>query len=130
MTPRAIRLRGDVPPADATIVVRGGERSLSDDILTRTAEANYEMFGFWALSVFLAPGDDLIRLSQEIVAMRRRRTVRTARCGDLRAAGFPLLDTTRHPLHFSVVLAELTTPTFDRLRSCFGNPTPNPGYAP
>lgn len=130
MPPRAIRLRGDVPPADAVIVVRGGEHSLSDDILRATAEANFEMFGFWALSVFLAPDDDLVRLSQEIVAIRRRRTVRTARCGDLRAAGFPLLDTTRHALHFSIVLAELTGQTFDRLRACFSGPTPNPGYAP
>ncbi len=130
MPPRSVRLRGDLPPADATLVVRGGVRSLSDDILHRTAEANMEMFGFWALSVFLVPDDDLVRLSQEVVAVRRRRTVRAANCGELRAAGFALLDTTRHPLHFSIVLAELTVATFDRLRSCFSDPMPNPGYAP
>lgn len=127
---RAIRLRGDVPPGDATVVVRGGERSLSDEILQQTAEANLEVFGFWALSVFLAPGNDLVRLSREVDAMRRRRSVRTARCGELRSVGFPLLDTTRHPLHFSIVLAELTAPTFDRLRNCFSNSMPNPGYGP
>ena len=89
-----------------------------------------EMFGFWALSVYLVTDDDLVRLSQEVVAVRRRRTVRVAHCGELRAAGFALLDTTRHPLHFSIVLPELTVATFDRLRSCFSNPVPNPGYAP
>lgn len=130
MPARAVRLRGDVPPADATLVVRGGERSLSDDILHRTAEANMEMFGFWALSVFLAPDEDLVRLSNEVIAVRRRRSVRVAKCGRLRAAGFALLDTTRHPLHFSIVLAELTVPTFERLRACFSDPMPNPGYAP
>jgi len=65
-----------------------------------------------------------------VVAVRRRRTVRVANCGELRAAGFALLDTTRHPLHFSIVLADLTAATFDRLRPCFSNPMPNPGYAP
>lgn len=73
-----------------------------------------EMFGFWALSVFLVPDDDLVCLSQAVVAVRRRRTVRVANCGELRAAGFALLDTTRHPLHLSIVLAELTVATFDR----------------
>jgi hypothetical protein len=130
MPARAIRLRGDVPPANATLVVRGGERSLSDEILRDTAEASFEAFGFWALSVFLAPDDDLVRLSQDVVAIRRRRMVRTAESRHLRAAGFPLFDTTRHPLHFSVVLAELTSPTFARLRSCFSGPTRNPGYGP
>jgi len=119
-----------VPPANATVVVRGGERSLSDEILRDTAEANFEAFGFWALSVFLAPDDDLVRRSQDVVAIRPRRLVRTAECGHSRAAGFPLFDTTRHPLHFSVVLAELTVATFARLRSCFSGPTPNPGYDP
>jgi hypothetical protein len=130
MPPHAIRLRGDVPPANATVVVRGGERSLSDEILRDTAEANFEAFGFWALSVFLAPDDDLVQLARDVVAIRRRRLVRTAECGHLRAAGFPLFDTTRHSLHFSVVIAELTVPTFGRLRSCFSGPMSNPGYGP
>ena len=130
MPARIIRLRGDTPPPDATLVVRGGQRSLSDEVLVRTAEANFEAYGFWALSVFLAPGNDLVSLSREVVAVRRRRLVRTARCGDLRGAGFALLDTTRHPLHFSIVLAELTPPTFDRLRTCFSEPIANPGYSP
>ncbi|HEX3621328.1 MAG TPA: hypothetical protein VHT97_03335 [Acidimicrobiales bacterium] len=130
MPPQTIRLRGDDPPADATLVVRGGSQSLSDELLERAAETNRTAFGFWAISVFLAPGGDLAELSQEVPAIRRRRSVRTARCGTLRSAGFPLLDTTRHPLHFSIVLAELTVSTFDRLRSCFGDPVANPGYRP
>jgi hypothetical protein len=48
----------------------------------------------------------------------------------LRVTGFPLLDTTRHPLQFSVVLAELTTATFERLRRCFSDPVTNPGFEP
>jgi hypothetical protein len=119
-----------VPPGDATLVIRGGVDSLADGILIRTAETNHAAFGFWALSVFLAPGNDLVALSREVSTIRRRRNIRTASCGTLRAAGFPLLDTTRHPLHFSVVLAELTTATFERLRRCFSDPVTNPGFEP
>ena len=130
MPPQTIRLRGDHPPGDATLVVRGGAQSLSNEILGRAAETNRAAFGFLAISVFLAPDDDLTALSREVPAIRRRRSVRTARCGALRSAGFPLLDTTRHPLHFSIVVAELTTATFDRLRDCFSDPVTNPGYRP
>lgn len=130
MPPQAIRLRGDDPPADATLVIRGGVQSLSDELLERAAETNRAAFGFWAISVFLAPGDDLVALSREVPAIRRRRSVRTAACGVLRSAGFALLDTTRHPLHYSIALAELTPATFARLRACFSDPIANPGYRP
>lgn len=40
------------------------------------------------------------------------------------------MPTFSNPWHFSVVLADATPATFERLRGCFGVPVSNPGYAP
>ncbi len=48
---------------DPLLVVRGGADSFGDDGVRATAEANFEMVGFWALSVFLASGNDRVRLA-------------------------------------------------------------------
>lgn len=60
------------------------------------------------MSVFAAPADDLIALSQSNMAIRRRAQVRTARCGSLRAAGFEVAATFTNPGHYSVVLPDVT----------------------
>jgi hypothetical protein len=86
------------------------------------------MNAFFGLSVFGAPGDDLVALSETVSQIRRRPHVRVARCGELRASGFEVAATFSNPLHFSVVLPDATASTFAQLRSCFSEPVPNPGY--
>ena len=61
--------------------------------------------------------------------MAERPKIRTAFGTDVRRAGFALLDTGAE-LHWTVVLADLETDTFERLRSAFGPVIVNPGYVP
>jgi len=126
--PPADLLRAAGPPDDQLLVVRGGRNSLSDANLERTTADCWEQHGFFGVSVFGAPGDDLVALSNEVSQLRRRPEVRLARCGDLRGAGFEVAATFSNPFHFSVVLPDTTPPTFTSLRSCFSEPVTNPGF--
>jgi hypothetical protein len=78
--------------------------------------------------VFGVPGYDLVALSDTVNQIRRRPEVRLARCGELRRAGFEVAATFSNPLHFSVVLPDVTPSTFAGLRSCFAEPVANPGF--
>jgi hypothetical protein len=121
-------LRDEPPPGDLLLVVRGGANSLSDVVLDRTAGDCWERYGFFGVSVFGAPGDDLIALNRANIAIRRRQQVRTARCGALRAAGFEVAATFTNPGHYSVVLPEVRPERFASVRSCFSAPVENPGF--
>lgn len=121
-------VRDAAPPEDLLLVVRGGRNSLSDAHLERATTDTWEAYRFFGVSVFGAPGDDLRALSERVTAVRRRSEVRFARVGDLRVAGFEVVSTFTNALHYSVVLDEATRVAFDRLRSCFSPPQPNPGY--
>ena len=121
-------LRDEPPPDNLLLVVRGGVNSLSDVVLNRSAGDCWERYGFFGVSVFGAPGDDLIALSRVNMAIRRRRQVRSARCGALRAAGFEVAATFTNPGHYSIVLPDLTPDRFALLRSCFSEPLENPGF--
>jgi hypothetical protein len=123
-------VRGGPPPDDQLLVVRGGSNSLSDANLERASGDCWEQHGFFGISVFGAPGDDLIALSGAVSQIRRRTELRLARCGELRAAGFEVAATFSNPLHFSVVLPDATPSTFAELRSCFSDPVANPGFQP
>jgi hypothetical protein len=123
-------LRDEPPPADLLLVVRGGVNSLSDTALDRSASDCWEQYGFFGVSVFAAPRDDLIALSRSNAAIRRRSEVRTARCGSLRAAGFEVAATFTNPGHYSAVLPDATPERFALLRSCFSPPVENPGFQP
>lgn len=126
--PPANIVRAEPPPDDQLLVVRGGRNSLTDTNLERATGDCWEEYGFFGLSVFGAPGDDLIALSERVSPIRRRPEVRIVRCGQLRDAGFEVAATFSNPLHFSVVLPDATASTFAQLRSCFSEPVPNPGY--
>jgi hypothetical protein len=126
--PPANIVRAEPPPDDQLLVVRGGRNGLIDTNLERATGDCWEEYGFFGLSVFGAPGDDLIALSEAVSPIRRRPEVRVVRCGVLREAGFEVAATFSSPLHFSVVLPDATAPTFDQLRSCFSGSVPNPGY--
>lgn len=108
-------VRDERPPDDLLLVVGGGANGLSDAVLNRATGDCWERHGFFGVSVFSAPGDDLIALSEVNLAIRRRSQVRTARCGALRKAGFEVVATFTNPSHYSVVLPDAT----DRgLRHC------------
>lgn len=121
-------VRSGPPPDDQLLVVRGGRNSLSDSNLERATGDCWEEYGFFGISVFAAPGDDLITLSEAVSQIRRRSEVRVARCGELRASGFEVAATFLNPLHYSVLLPDATPPTFATLRGCFSGPVANPGY--
>lgn len=123
-------LRDEAPPDDLLLVVRGGTNGLSDVVLDRTVADCWEEHRFFGLSVFAAPGDDLIALSLTNPAVALRRQLRTARVGPLRAAGFEVAATFARPDHYSIVLPEATAASFEGLRSCFSDPVDNPGYRP
>jgi hypothetical protein len=123
-------LRDEPPLDDLLLVVRGGANSLSDAVLDRSAGDCWEQHGFFGVSVFAAPQDDLLALSQTNLAIRRRSQVRTARCGPLRAAGFEVAATFTNPGHYSVVLPDATPERFALLRSCFSPAIDNPGFEP
>ena len=119
-------LRGEDPPDDTVVVIRGGEHGLDDEVVHRTAERSFEEYGFYGVSVFLAVDRPVDRLCAELDQLRRYGRVRLSTAGDLRRAGFTLLSTGRSP-HFDVALPDLAAKTLGRLREVFGPPVPNPG---
>lgn len=122
-------LRIDPLPDGLVVVVRGGERSLDDAVLDRAVGDCWEAHGFFGLSVFAdTEGDDLPELIRRTPLIRRR-TVRTARVGRLRGAGFEVLPTFANRYHFSIVLPDATAATFEGVRMCFDPPIPNPSFA-
>jgi hypothetical protein len=123
-------VRSAVSPDDLLLVVRGGRNSLSDMNLERVTSDCWERYRFFGVSVFGAPDDDLVALSASVSQIRRRAELRVARCAQLRASEFEVAATFANPAHFSVVLPNATPATFARLRSCFSEPIPNPGYQP
>jgi hypothetical protein len=123
-------LRAEAPPDDLLLVVRGGRTSLSDAHLTNQVGDCWERYQFFGVSVFGAPGDDLVALCRDVRAIRIRQVLRVARCGALRVAGFEVLPTFPNPRHYSVVLPDATPATFESLRLCFTEPQANPGYEP
>ena len=128
--PPAGIIRHEPPLDDLLLVVRGGANSLSDSVLERSVGDCWEQYAFFGVSVFGVPGDDLVELSRSTMAIRRRSKVRTARCGELRAAGFEVMATFTNPGHYSVVLSDATPERFALLRSCFSSPVDNPGFKP
>jgi hypothetical protein len=123
-------VRDEPPPDDLLLVVRGGQNSLSDVHLERATTDTWQAHQFFGVSVFAAPGDDLVALGERQLAIRRRALLRVARCGALRDAGFEVTPTFSNPDHFSIVLSDVTVDTFERLRSVFSEAITNPGYHP
>ena len=121
-----IALRGEEPPEDTIVVVRGGENGLTAQTVRRSATATHREFGFYGLSVFLALDLGVDELCASTDFLRRYSQIQESRAGRVRAAGFALLATDARP-HFDIVLPDLDHETLDRLRSCFGDPRPNPG---
>jgi hypothetical protein len=64
-------LRGEVPPDDTAVVIRAGERGLSDETLRRTAEVSQAEYGFFGVSVFVALDVDVTTLCASTDYLRR-----------------------------------------------------------
>ena len=82
LPPEAVR-RDEPPPDDLLLVVRGGAGSLSDVHLANQVSDCWDRHRFFGLSVFGAPDEDLLSLSEAIRAIRVGPVVRLARAGDL-----------------------------------------------
>jgi hypothetical protein len=121
-----IALRGEEPPDDAIVVIRGGQNGLTAETLRRTAMAAHREFGFYGVSVFLALDLSVAELCASMDFLRRYSQIQESVAGRVRAAGFALLAAEARP-HFDIVLPDLEDRTLDRLRSCFDDPRPNPG---
>jgi hypothetical protein len=92
-------VRDESPPDDAALVLRGN--LLTEAILATTAAENFEVYGYYAVSVWAEVGgatrDSLLAtklVKQEVVAVFK--------AGDLRAAGLELRPTGASP-HYDVV---------------------------
>jgi hypothetical protein len=127
MPPPQIVRAGSLPD-DATVVIRGGERSLDDAVVERSVSDCWEAHGFFGLSVFGDPSTSDIGEIARRTPLIRRRLVRTSRVGQLREAGFEVVPTFANRYHFSVVLPEATEQAFAALRCCFDPAVANPAY--
>lgn len=121
-----VLLRGEEPPTDAVVVVRGGMNGLDPATVTRTASRSLDALGFLGVSVFLALDQTVGELCGSLDELVRYRQVRMSTVGAVRSAGFALLATGDRP-HFDIVLPDLDAATLARLDSSFGPPEPNPG---
>lgn len=121
---RPLPLRPDLPPDDATVVLRAGLMQTSN--IRRSAERTFAVYAIYGLSAE-AVIDRTVReacTSSDRIAGYRR--IRLSTFGRLRSAGFALLATFEAP-HFTVVLADVSELTVARLERCFDSPIPNPG---
>jgi hypothetical protein len=124
-----VLLRGEDPPVDAVVVVRGGMNGLDPATVTRTASRSLDAMGFLGVSVFLALDQTVEELCGSLDELARYRQVRTSTVGAVRAAGFAFLATGDRP-HFDIVLPDLDAATLVRLDGTFAAPAPNPGRVP
>ncbi len=122
-------LRSEQPPADTTLVVRGG-RDTVDKLrghAERTARA-WSLDGqpLLGISVFAVLGIPL-----EVLPRRRFasfRTIYLPTAGELGKHGFELLATAQRP-HFTVRMKRADERELEKLLAALGPARPNPQYA-
>lgn len=119
-------LRGEEPPTDTVVVVRGGMNGLDPATIARTATRSLDAMGFLGVSVFLALDQTLAELCGSLDELVRYRQVRVSTVAAVRAAGFAFLATGDRP-HFDIVLPDIDARTLARLDGAFDPPVPNPG---
>lgn len=119
-------LRPDLPPDDATVVLRAGV--MSADNVNRAAERTFDLYAIYGISVE-GVIDTTVQEACRGERIANYRRVRLSAFGRIRGAGFALLATFDHP-HFTLVLPDLSELTIARLERCFDEPIPNPGRPP
>lgn len=124
--PRPLPLRPDLPPDDATVVLRAGVMSVSN--VRRAAERTLAVHAVYGISVE-GVIDTTVRETCRGERIASYRRVRLSTFGRVREAGFALLATFDHP-HFTLILADLSELTIARLDRCFDEAIPNPGRPP
>lgn len=125
--PEPLQLRPAGPP-NLVVVIRLGERTLSDEKLAEQCERAHGRWGLHGFSVFEVPDGDYDLLARLVPIVTVRPKLFEASGAELVGAGFPLLPTADHP-HWTVVLAEPTSTQFARVRALFDGPKPNPAWA-
>lgn len=93
------QIRDEPPPDDATVVLRGN--LLTEEILTTTASENYEVYGFYGVSMWAEVGE-ATRDGLLATKLVRQEVVAVFKAGDLRSAGLELRPTGASP-HYDVV---------------------------
>ncbi len=105
--------RGEPSPDEATLVVRGD--LLDPGALREDAIDNFDVYGYWAISVFAEEGD----FDVEWIAatkLQQARWLVLFRAGDVRMSGLELWDTGQSP-HYDVVHEDVEE-LVDRLVAC------------
>ena len=120
-----LQLRNESPPDDAVVVIRGGMMML--DSLRRSAQVAHQETGIHLISVFLVDGLNINAVCSR-PELKRYRSIRTSRVGELRRTGFLLLATFQNP-HYDIALPNLDDETLINLIKCFSPATSNPAYA-
>jgi len=123
-----VLLRGEEPPDEAVVVVRGGMNGLDPTTVARTATRSLDAMGFLGVSVFLALDQTVAELCSSLDELVRYRQIRMSTVGAVRTAGFAFLATGDRP-HFDIVLPDLDAATLARLDRAFAAAEPNPGRA-
>ena len=124
--PLALRDESVIP---GLVIVRLGSRTVDDEILSLSVAECHNRWGIWGISVLEVPGGDYNQLARLRPIMTERRQLLVADAAALIDDGFPLLPTLDSP-HWTVVLAAATPALFQRLRSHFQGPIPNPTFRP
>jgi hypothetical protein len=120
---RPLALRSEDPPADATVIVRGGV--LRPDAVRRSAGRSFDLHGMYGISVEGVLGrsvHDACRTSDRLSGYRQ---IRLSTFRRVRAGGFAILATFDAP-HFTIVLPDVSEITIVRLGRCFDEPIANP----
>jgi hypothetical protein len=123
---RPLALRGEDPPDDSVVIVRGGE--MKSDFVRRSARQSFDEFGFYGVSVWAALDRDVVALCASEPMLVRYGRIRLSTAGRLRALDFALVATMQRP-HFDVVLPDTADATLERLEAAFDPPIPNPARA-
>jgi hypothetical protein len=110
---------------DDAYVMRGGMMTLEN--LRTNAEAHFDEFGEYGLSVFSVPGMSVQELA--LLANRPNRTMRVSTCARIRAVGYLIVRSEEEggPGHADIKLPE--EPTDEILQviaDVFDDPEPNP----